>query len=60
MAPSPDHLEAVTRAVNDLEAARQELRRAIGAARDAGHTQRAIAQAAGMSQGKVWRVLRGE
>lgn len=53
-------LDAVRKAVASLERAQAEVRRAIGAASDAGATQREIATAAGVSQGKVWRILSGK
>lgn len=52
-------LSEIRRAVQRLERAQAEVRRAIGAASDAGYTQREIATAAGVSQGKVWRILSG-
>ena len=60
MSPEPlPELDEVRGAISALEAARTEVRRAINAASAAGATQREIAAVAGVSQGKVWRILSG-
>lgn len=58
--PPRTELDEIRRAVLTLTKAQAEVRRAIRAASEAGHTQRDIADAAGVSQGKVWRILKGE
>lgn len=50
--------EAVREAAKHSQSAQQQQRAAIHAARDAGMTQAAIAQATGLTQGRIAQILK--
>jgi DNA-directed RNA polymerase sigma subunit (sigma70/sigma32) len=53
-------LRRVERAARDLDKARDELRRSILLAREAGETFEDIGRAAGLSRQRVQQIVRGE
>ncbi len=56
---SDPELDGVRRAILEVQAAQERARGAIQRASDAGHSQRAIAQYAGVSHTTIYRILRG-